>query len=164
MITVSAFGMDHLGAASIVPFAGSAAAPEHDLPLVPDQSEPLDLPSLPPPPPAPKSESKKKRGYHSYSQPVIDFYFSFEKLTGLPRYTTVQIVKADYPSLFPSTFHESRVRSWEDKNKKSEDKAGPGKGWRKGKTVIPTELLVFLGTLVMGQYAPPEESNMFTFW
>ena len=63
------------------------------------------------------------------------------------------MVKEQYPTLFPANFSEALVRhKWEKKNGgKSSD--GQGKGWRKGKTIIPTEALVFIGTLIMGQYA-----------
>ena len=56
---------------------------------------------------------------------------------GLTRNATVKLVKQNYPSLFPETFHESRVRDWEKKGRRRNDASGPGKGWKKGKTVIP---------------------------
>ena len=89
-----------------------------------------------------------------YEQNEIDFYFAFEDFHGkLTRNACVNIVKDQYPSLFPATFSEALVRLWLKNGKKSDKSSGPGKDWRKGKTIIPTEVLVVLGSLIMAQYA-----------
>ena len=70
---------------------------------------------------------------------------------GLSRNATVNLVKKLFPCMFSSTFNEKRPRDWEEKGKKLG--AGPGKGWRKGSTVLSAPVLGFLGSLVLSQYA-----------
>ena len=96
---------------------------------------------------------KVKRTNTKYSDDTVYFYFQYEKLTGLARNSTVKLVKKLFPKMFPKAFDEKRPRDWEDKGRKAElEEKGPGKGWRKGKTILPAPVLAFLGSLIMGQY------------
>ena len=95
---------------------------------------------------------KAKRIYHRWGDNVVDFFFDFEGLHALPRNTCVKLVKDNYPAIFPPHFNESVVRKWENNCKQNKKSNGPGKDWRKGHTILPMELLVFLGTLVTRQY------------
>jgi len=99
---------------------------------------------------AKEGEEGQKRAYHQYSDDVIAFYFDFEKNMGGPRYKVCEFVVAKYPSLFPPSFNESRVRHWINKGKKPK---GRGPGWRLGDTVLGLGHLAFLGTIIMAQYA-----------
>ena len=73
----------------------------------------------------------KKRTYNHYPPEVVEFYFDFEKQMGGPRTSIVNFVKDNYPSLFPKSFCESRVRAWEKGIKEpKEEKPGRGLGWR----------------------------------
>jgi len=95
---------------------------------------------------------KAKRIYHRWGDNVVDFFFDFEGLHALPRNTCVKLVKDNYPAIFPPHFNESVVRKWENNGKQNKKSNGPGKDWRKSHTILPMELLVFLGTLVTRQY------------
>ena len=100
-----------------------------------------------------ESKVAKKRSYHKYNDDVVDVCCKFGGIRKpAPGSRIVEHVKKQYPSPFPTSFNESRVKSWEQgANKKSEGADGTGKDWEKGACILPAKVSVWIGTAIKGQ-------------